>query len=130
MTRKKACSPHVCVRSTAMLLLSNNPQSLQGPNRSHPKDITVDVRRSNQTCRLEIWDPSRCCTYASGVQLYAKTWHVALIRTVQNLWYRMCYISGPFTLRFTIIMSVYFTSTPKKVIIYSEQMPNEVFLGQ
>lgn len=37
-----------------MLLLSNLPHCLQGPNRSHLKDITVDVSRGNQKVNLSL----------------------------------------------------------------------------
>lgn len=78
--QKTACSPHVFVRSTAMKLLSNNSQCLQGPNSSHLKAITVDVSHSNQKVNLPSWYLVTAC----GVQ-FAKVWHIALINTFQHL---------------------------------------------
>jgi len=42
----------VCVRSTAMLLLSNSPHCVHGVNTSHLINITVDVMQSNQKVKL------------------------------------------------------------------------------
>lgn len=53
--QKKACSPHVCVRSTATLLLSNSPHCLQGLKSANLNNVVVDASHSNQKVNLSLW---------------------------------------------------------------------------